>query len=331
MSTYRAAVVEHRGGSEAIRFEEKELRPPGPGEARLRMLAAPVVQDDVATRVGNRPFLPKTPFVPGYSVIGEVEALGSGVASVGLGDRVGALTQLGSHAEKVYWPAADLVAVPQSLDPAQASVLILNYLVAFQILHRVAKVKTGDRLLVIGASGGVGTAFLDLGRQAGLETAGLASAAKHEPLREFGAFLVDYHDPGFIDAIKESTPAGFDYVVNGMGEEYLGPGMRLLRRGGTLIHYGGPQSLPRFFGLLVLFGWYNLLPNGKRVAGYGTHRLGVDKFKPDWTTLFEWLGRGEITPVIAARFPLSQIRQANELVESGRAVGGVILLGEGKN
>ena len=148
-----------------IQIVENELRPPLEGEARIRILATAVCQDDIAIRVGNRPFLKKPPFVPGYSFIGTVEATGTGVEDVKVGDRVAALTQFGSHTEVIYWDANELVHVPESLDPAESVTLILNYLVAYQILHRVAKVKAGDKVLIIGACGRyarsvAGTAFI---------------------------------------------------------------------------------------------------------------------------------------------------------------------------
>jgi len=95
---YRSVVVTRRGGQEGLEIVEKELRAPAAGEARVRVLATAVCQDDVAARVGNRPFLPKLPFVPGYSFLGVVDAIGAGVDTVAVGDRVAALTQLGSHA-----------------------------------------------------------------------------------------------------------------------------------------------------------------------------------------------------------------------------------------
>ena len=158
-----------------LAIEERELRDPAPGEARVRVLATPLVQDDAAARRGNRPWLPETPYVPGYCMLGVVDALGDSASNFTVGDHVVALTNYGSHAEYVYWRAEELGHVPEDLDPAKAVVLVLNYLVAFQILHRIAQVKRGEKALIIGASGGVGSAFLDLGRLAGLKMYGLAS------------------------------------------------------------------------------------------------------------------------------------------------------------
>jgi NADPH:quinone reductase-like Zn-dependent oxidoreductase len=324
--TYRSIVVTRRGSVDALAIVENELRPPAAGEARIRVLATPVCQDDVAGRVGNRPFLKKPPFVPGYTCVGLVEAVGDGVTNVVAGDRVAALTNYNSHAEVVYWNAGELVRVPPALDPVAASTLILNYLVAYQILHRVARVKAGDKVLIVGASGGVGTAFLQLGRLAGLTMYGLASPAKHNLLREYGAIPIDYHTQDFVGLIRAAEPGGIAYVFNGMGEEYFERGLAVLRRGGLLVAYGGPQSFARFLLLVAKLILYNLLPNGRSIAGYGTHRLGTDLFKEDWMRMFEMLAGGEIVPVVARTFPLLEAAKAYQLLESGRVLGNVVLV-----
>lgn len=326
MTTYKSLIVTGHGGPQKLQFSEQTLRPPAPGEARLRVLATPLCQDDIAIRVGNRPFLKKPPYVPGYSFVGVVDAVGEGVTGVAPGQRVAALTQYNSHAEFVYWPAEELVQVPAALDPAEVAPLILNYLVAHQCLHRVAKVKPGDRVLVIGASGGVGTAFLQLGRLAGLKMYGLASTAKHGILRQWGAIPIDYRSQDFTEVIHQAEPQGLDFVFNGMGPETFERSLAVLRTGGMLVSYGAPTSFADFLRFLVKFLGYNLLPNGKKIAGYGTHREGVAGFKEDWTTLFELLATGQIQPVIEQKLPLSAAVQANELLESGQVTGNLVLL-----
>ena len=324
--SYKSVVVTARGGTEVLKIVENELREPTPGEARIRILAAPVCQDDIEVRKGNRPFLEKPPFIPGYSFVGEVESLGKGVTEVAAGDWVAALTNFGSYAEYIYWQADQLVQVPKVLDPAEAVVLILNYLVAFQTMHRVVQVKAGDRVLIIGASGGVGTAYLQLGKLAGLKMYGLASPSKHNSLLEYGAMPIDYHTQDFVEVIRDVEPDGLDYVFNGMGEEYFERGLAVLRRGGVLVHYGAPRS---FGGFLLLAGkliLYNLLPNGKSIKGYGTHRGEIEPFKEDWQTLFQLLEEGKIKPMIVAKYPILDAAKANDLLESGRVTGNVVLV-----
>jgi len=323
---YRSIVVTRRGGIDALQVVENEMRAPTAEEVQVKILASPICQDDVAVRIGNRPFLAKPPFTPGYSILGIVDVIGEGVTGYAVGDRVAALTTFGGHAEYIYLPAEKLVAVPTGLNPAEAVTLILNYLVAYQVLHRVAKVKAGDKVLLIGASGGVGTAFLQLGKLAGLKMYGLDSASKHLVLSKYSAIPIDYRSQDFVQVLRKSEPAGLDFVFNGMGEETFERGRAVLKKGGVFIHYGGPQSLGRFVWLLVKFIFYGLFPNGKKMEGYGTHRLGIELFKEDWTTLFSLLGEGKIKPVIAAKFPLLEAAKGYEMLESGQVTGNVVLV-----
>jgi NADPH:quinone reductase-like Zn-dependent oxidoreductase len=323
---YKSVIVTKRGGPEVLQVIENDLRPPLAGEARIRILATPVCQDDIAARIGNRPFLPKIPFVPGYTILGVVDAIGEGVTHVAVGDHVAALTNLGGYAEYIFGGEEQLVHVPTTLDPAEAAVLILNYLVAYQVLHRVAKVKPDDKVLIVGASGGVGTAFLQLGKLANLRMYGLASRSKHSALIKYGATPIDYHTHDFVKVIRRAESEGIDFVFNGMGEEYCERGLAVLRRGGALVHYGGPQSFSRFLLLMAKFILYNLLPNGKSIKGYGTHRGDINRFKEDWAKLFKLLEEGKIKPVIAEKFPILEAAQANALLESGQVIGNVVLL-----
>lgn len=323
---YKSIIVTARGGPEVLEIVENELRPPSPAEARVKVLATPVVQDDIAVRKGNRPWLADTPYTPGYSILGIVDELGDDVTNVARGERVVALTQFGGHAEYIYWEAKQLVHVPPKLDPAMAVTLVLNYLVAYQTLHRVAQVKPGDKILVIGASGGCGTAYLQLGKLADLKMFGLASDSKHKILAEYGAIPIDYHTQDFVEVIRQAETEGLDYVFNGMGEEYLRRGLGVLRRGGVMVHYGAPQSMPEFMRFVAGYLLYNLLPNGKKIKGYGTHRLGVELFEKDWNTLFNLLEDGQIKPIIAAKYPLLEAVEANKLLESGQVTGNVVLL-----
>lgn len=323
---YKSVMVTGKGSAEFLKIIESDLRTPSAGEARVKILAVGICQDDVAARVGNRPFLPKIPFVPGYTMLGVVDAVGESVRDVSAGDRVAALTTFGSYAEYIFLDESKLVHVPAGLDAAEAVTLILNYLVAYQLLHRSVQVKPGDKALIIGASGGVGTAFLQLGKLAGLKMYGLSSAGKHRALAEYGAILIDYHTQDFVDALHKAEPAGLDFVFNGMGGEYLGRGLSVLRRGGTLVHYGAPQSFANFLSFLARFIFLNLLPNGKTLKGYGTHTVDIRLLKEDWLRLFKLLEEGKIKPIISRKFPILEAAKANELLEGGGVIGNVVLL-----
>lgn len=325
---YKSVVVARRGGPENMHIVENELRPPQNREVRIQVLAASVSLPDVDARYGRSPFPPKVPFTPGYAIVGKVAAVGSGVTRLRVGDRVAALTVYGGYSEIIYWDAEKLIPVPEALDPAQVAPLILNYIVAYQTLHRSAKVKPGARVLIIGASGGIGAAYLQLGKVAGLKMYGVASKSKHAILEEYGATPIDYHSQDFAQVIRQAEPDGLDAVFDGIGGDYLGRGFNLLKRGGVWVGYANPQSLPGMFRLLGQLIWLNLLPNGRRLALYGTGASFLDRkpFLQDWNTLFRLLAEGKINPPIAARFPLLEAAKANALLESGVVIGNIVLL-----
>lgn len=331
---YRSLIVRKHGGPEVLEVAEHELRPPKKGEVRIRVLAASVSRPDVTVRRGEAlysgTFLgQKLPFTPGYSVIGQVDAVGEGVTQVQPGDRVGVLTVTGGYTEVLYWRADRLIPVPAALDPVQAVPLILNYIVAYQAMHRKAQVKAGNKALIIGASGGIGTALLQLGQLAGLEMYAIASKGKHTILTEYGATPIDYRSQDFFEIIRHSEPHGLDVVLDGMMRiEMMRKALSLLQRGGRMVSFGEPASRAELYRILCLTLRTSLPGSGKSLSLYGTSTYSLFDKKPyleDWATLFRLLGEGKINPVIAAEFPLLEAAKANSLLESGQVVGNVVL------
>ncbi|MBN1218791.1 MAG: zinc-binding dehydrogenase [Anaerolineae bacterium] len=332
---YKSIVATKTGGPEVLQIVEKELREPGAGEARIKVLAASVCRPDITARRGEAlysgtPLGQKTPFVPGYSVIGTVDAIGARVSDVTVGDRVGVLAVAGGYAEYLYWRGDRLIPVPATLDPAQAVPLILNYIVAYQTLHRSARIQAGETVLIIGASGGIGTALLQLGQLAGLKMYGVASKSKHHILTGYGATPIDYRTQDFVEVIRQAEPDGLDVVLDGMMRlDYIRGSLSLLRHGGRLVSFGEPAGLAALWRILMTFVAVNVLPNGKSFKLYGTSSYFLGNKQPyleDWATLFRLLEEGKIKPVIEAKFPLLEAAQANALLESGTVTGNVVLL-----
>lgn len=331
---YKSVIVTRTGPPEVLQIIENDLRPPSAGEVRVKILAAAVCQPDITVRTGKSlysgtPLGQKIPFVPGYAIIGVVDAVGEGVTGVAVGDRVGALTVVGGYSEYLYWKSDRLIPVPPTLDPAEAVTLILNYIVAYQTLHRSVKIKAGDKVLIIGASGGIGTALLQLGKLANLTMYGIASKSKHSILTELGAIPIDYHTQDFVEVIRQAEPDGLDAVFDGMSGDYVQRGFSVLRRGGKLVSYGEPAGLLALFRILAAFIVVNLLPNGKSFKLYGTSSYFLFDKRPyleDWATLFKLLEEGKIKPIIAKKFPILEAAKANELLESGQVIGNIVLL-----
>jgi NADPH:quinone reductase-like Zn-dependent oxidoreductase len=332
---YKSVLVAHHGGPEVLQIVENELRPPVAGEARIKVLAAAVCRPDVSVRRGESlfrgtPLDQKLPFVPGYAVIGDVDTVGEGVSAGTVGKRVGVLTVTGGYSETLYWKSERLIPVPADLDPAEAVTLILNYIVAYQALHRSAKVKAGEKALIIGASGGIGTALLQLGQLAGLKMYAIASKGKHSILAEYGAMPIDYHTQDFVEFIRRAEPDGLEVVLDGMMRlKDIQRGLSLLRRGGRMVSFGEPAGLGELFRILATLIGVNLLPNRKSFKLYGTSSYFVVDKRPyleDWATLFKLLADGKIKPIIATKFPILEAAQANALLESGSVVGNVVLV-----
>jgi NADPH2:quinone reductase len=174
-------IVTHYGGPDALRVVEEERPEPKDGEVRVRVSAAGVALPDVLAREGVHPETPPVPFTPGWDLVGVVDRPGDGVSGFESNRIVAAMPIHGAYAEFVCLPQHELVPVPSGLDAAEAVSLVLNYVTAYQMLHRSAKVRPGQRVLIHGAAGGVGSALLQLGRLAGLEMYGTCSSRGRRP------------------------------------------------------------------------------------------------------------------------------------------------------
>lgn len=321
------------GGPEVLRFVEEDLPQPGPGQVRVRVLAAGVAYADLLMRRGLYPNTPPFPFVPGYDIVGDVDALGDGSGEFQVGQRVAALTMIGGYSQFTIVPPVHLVPVPSQLDPAEAVSLVLNYVTAYQMLHRVAHVRSRQTLLVHSAAGGVGTAALQLGRIVDLKMYGIASKSKHGLVSSFGAVPIDYRTERFADRIQQLVPAGMNCVLDPIGGVQWWQSYRCLRAGGYLVCYGVQAAVSKgklTAGLgFALLGLMKLLPDGRHSSWYNVRKLRdvhPDWFRQDLANLFELLSARQIQPVIAGRFPLREAARANELLEKSQISGKLVLL-----
>src|ERR1700758_2278581 len=160
---YTRVIVTHYGGPDAVQVVEEECPEPKDREVRVRVLAAGVSLPDVMAREGIHPETPPVPFTPGWDLVGVVDQLGEGASGIELGQIVTALPIHGAYAEFVCLPQSELVPVPPEVDAAEAVSLVLNYVTAYQMMHRSVHVTPGQRVLIHGAAGGVGSALLQLG------------------------------------------------------------------------------------------------------------------------------------------------------------------------
>jgi NADPH2:quinone reductase len=333
---YRRIIVNRQRQLELV---EEDLPNPRPGEVRLKMLAAGVSLPDVMMREGIHPEARRPPFTPGWDVVGVVDALGEEARTVPLGATVAALPIVGGYAEYVCLAETELVRVPPQLDPAEAVCLILNYVTAYQMLHRSAQAKPGETALVHGAAGGVGTALLQLAWLHGVQTYGTASSGKLSTIESLGGHAIDYKRSDFLKVIRGLPRGGVEIVFDGIGGWNLLRSWRALTSGGRLVAYGlqscfvgGKRDLKRVVSSAAASAamfTLSLLTRRKRLLIYSIQML--KRGKPDWfrqdlTTLFDLLGRGDLMPVIDRRLPLEQAALDQELLGKGGTVGKIVLV-----
>lgn len=338
-------IVTHYGGPDALQVVEEERPEPKDGEVRVRVLAAGVSLPDLMAREGFHPETPKVPFTPGWDLVGLVERLGNGVSGFELGQVVAALPISGAYAEYACLPQRELVPVPPGLDPAEAVSLVLNYITAYQMLHRSARVSPGQRVLIHGAAGGVGTALLQLGRLAGLTMYGTCSAPSASVVSDLGGIAIDYRTQDFVQEIHRLTGVGVDVVFDGIGGPHIWRSRRAIRSGGKVVAYGLTSSLQagrsapgrgggrrrfreiRIFALYLAGSW--LLPGRKRVVPYSIQwlkRMKPAVFREDLVTLLGLLQQQRIKPLVAQRLPLTEARHAHELLGKGGLTGKLVLV-----
>lgn len=347
----KRVVVERFGGPEVLKVVKADAPRPAADEACVRVLAAGVSFTDALLRAGTYVGgiagtsigAPKPPFTPGYELVGVVEELGPGCSRLRVGTRIAALTVWGAYAERVCVPEANAVEVPDDLDPAEVVSLVLPYVTAYQLLHRVAKVQRGETLLVHGAAGRVGTAVLELGALAGLRIYGTASARDCGLVERLGAAAIDYRHEDFRAQMRALPGGGVDVVLDGIGGALSLRSFGALRRGGRLVVFGtyrmlanGRKDWLRWIewyattACVAIRGW---LSPRRRVLAYRIQKLRPRRgprdpasFREDFLQLLTLLRAGKIHPAVAERLPLGEARRAHERLNLTASVGKLVLV-----
>jgi NADPH:quinone reductase-like Zn-dependent oxidoreductase len=322
---------------EGLQVREREVPVPGAGEALVRVEATGVSFAEQQMRRGRYYDQPPFPFVPGYDLVGTVTATGPGADPALTGRRVAALTKVGGWSSHAVLDAADLVPVPAGVTAVQAETVVVSGITAWSMLHRLAQVRAGQTVVVLGANGSVGSILVQLARRAGARVIGSASPRHHDALRAAGVTPVDYH--GDLTAqVRAVAPDGVDAVLDHVGGPGVVASWRLLRRGGTLVSYGsattledtGNRQLPLFKVLGRVWMW-NALPTGRHAYFYniwgGARRK--DRFRgrlhADLTAVLDAMAAGRITAPVAAELPLTSAAEALRLAESRTVAGKVVL------
>ncbi|MEP6619106.1 MAG: zinc-binding dehydrogenase [bacterium] len=338
-TTDERVVIARYGPADVLQLVTAPLPTPNHGEVRIRIEAAGVSFGDVAQR-SNLFFggAPKLPYAPGYDVVGTVNAIGEGVSGMAVGDRVAALTMFGGYARYVCVPATWAVSVPSHLDAAQVVALVLNYTTAWQMLRRTTRLREGDAILVYGASGGVGSAILDIARHLRLAVAAAASKRWHNALGNQADFLFDERDPSSLNALRQFRPEGFDAAFDPLGGSHVWKTRSLVAKHGKLVAFGigsavkpgGKRDLTEVARLLLLLGMAKVWPRPTAELYAMDQRVKVAALRreidDDLREMVALLAAGAIAPRIGATFALHDAQRAHELLESRNNIGKIVLV-----
>lgn len=330
--SWKKIVLTGFGGPERLDLQTvTDLPQPQGAEVRLRVLVTSAAFTDVMIRKGLYPDVKeKPPFTPGYDLVGLVDATGPEATRFHPGDRVADLTTIGAYAEYVYLPEERLTPVPEGVSEVAALGMILSAVTPYQMLHRVAKAGAGQSLLIHGAGGAVGTAMLQLARDAGIAAFGTDITAKHALIRSLGATPIAADAPEA--ALRDAVGDGVDFVFDPLGGDSLSRSLHALKPGGMLVAFGFQNevlgrggSIPLDFVKLKLWDW---LPNGHATAFYSIgamRRRHPEWFREDLARLLGMLAEGRIAPVVAEVVPLEEVRRAHERIEAGEVAGKLVL------
>lgn len=321
----RAVVLTDFGGVENLQLRELPIPTPGPGEALIRIAATSLNPADVKTRMGlgaARITRFPLPAVTGWDLSGTVERCGEGVVAWRPGDEVFgsiAFPEPGrTHAEYATAPAGELARKPANASHAECAAASMAGLTAWQALNAFGRPGPGDRVLVHGASGGVGHMAVQIARALGAEVTGTSSAANRDFVLSLGAVRhIDYRTTPW-----EAYPRDFDFVVDTVGGEATAASFALLRKGGALVtllpppgtDMADPSTAER-----------TELAQAAAARGLKFHFALMRPDGPGMAAVADLIARGGLRPRIAQRLGLSGIAEAHALLEAGRTVGKIVL------
>ncbi len=329
------------GPPEVLKLIEAPDPKPKPGEVLIRVRASGVNFADIMGRLGLYPDAPKLPAVVGYEVAGDIVAVGEGVKR-SIGEKVLAITHFGGYSDMVCVPLDGAVPLPAGMSYEEGAAIPVNYLTAYQMLVQMGSLKSGERVLVHSAGGGVGLAAIDICRIYGAEVFGTASVSKHAFLRERGvAHVIDYRTQDYEDEVQRLTGGrGVHIVLDAMGGEHWKKGYRCLVPSGRLVMFGlsnavvgKTRSIPSLLKTLIKTPFFSFPPsrlmnNNKALIGVNLgHMWGETELLSKWLLqILAWHSEGKIHLHVGARFPLAEAAAAHYYIQERKNIGKVILI-----
>jgi NADPH2:quinone reductase len=320
----KAIRVHEFGEPEVLKFEEVPTPTAGPGQALIKMQAIGLNYVEIYQRRGL--YKGTLPFTVGNEGAGVVEALGSGVAEVRVGDRVAFTGIPGTYAEYAVAPADRLVKLPAGIDTKQGAAAILQGLTAHYLVYSTYPLKKDETCLVHAAAGGVGLLLCQMARRIGARVIGTVSTEEKAKLaREAGADeVILYTKQDFVAEVKRLTNGrGVQVVYESVGKDTFEKSLNCLARRGYLVLFGQSSGPVAAFDPQILSMKGSLFLTRPTLVHHIETR---EELLSRATDLFDLVGRGELKLRIGATFPLSEAAQAHRELQGRKTTGKVLLI-----
>lgn len=327
----KALLSKAPGGTETLVLEDIESPTPGKGEVIIDVKAIGVNFPDTLIIQDLYQFKPERPFSPGGEVSGVVKAVGEGVTNLQVGQHVIGSCGWGGMREELALDAARCIPIPDAVPFEEAAAFVMTYGTSYYALKDRADPKPGEKLLVLGAAGGVGIAAVELGKAMGLEViAACSSQEKVDFCISKGADKGLVYDRGpldrgqqkaFSNAIKEVSGGGVDIIYDGVGGDYAEPAVRAMNWEGRFLVIGFPAGIPKLPLNLTLLKSCDV-----RGVFWGAHvAREPDRNQTNMTELFTMYQEGKIKPHVSETFPLARGGEAIQYLIDRKALGKVVV------
>ena len=318
----RAIRVHEFGGPEVLRLEELAGPSPGAGQVLVRVRAAGVNPVDTYIRSGAHAVKPPLPYTPGLDAAGEVVAAGEGVTRVAPGQRVYTAGSLsGTYAELALCDESQVHPLPDRVSFAQGAGVFTPYATAYRALFQRAAGRPGETVLVHGASGGVGTAAVQIARAAGFRVFGTAGTEEGRRLvAEQGAHhVLDHHAPDYLERLAGLTGGrGVDVILEMLANVNLGKDLGVVAKGGRVVVIGSRGTVevnPRL-----------AMTRDAAVLGMSLFNASPQELQSVHAALAAGLEAGTLRPVVGRELPLTEAARAHEEVLKPGSYGKIVLL-----
>ncbi|HKO04247.1 MAG TPA: NADPH:quinone reductase [Candidatus Acidoferrales bacterium] len=318
----KAIRVHEFGGPEVLRLEEVPTPSAAPGQVVINVKAAGVNPVDVYIRAGTYSFKPSLPYTPGMDAAGVVEAVGQGVTRVREGDRVyTAGTLSGSYGEKTVCAEVQAHPLPKKISFSQGAGVNVPYATAYRALFQIGQARAGEIVFVHGASGGVGTAALQLARAAGLVVIGTAGTPKGRELalREGAHHALDHRAPDYLEHLRSLTGGhGADIILEMLANVNLGKDLALLAPRGRVVVIGNRGTAE--------INARDIMGRDASIRGMSLLVAPAEELTSVHAAIFAGLENGTLRPVVGQEIPLAEATRAHKAVMEPGAHGKIVLI-----